>query len=85
MSRVDREIIALGNYVDDRLDIADIEIGRDALGVEVESKVDEIDVACAFAVPEEAAFDAIATCENGQFCGSNSSSCNMSKLFGRLV
>lgn len=70
---MDREIIALCDDVDDMLKIAEVEIRVDALGVEVQGEVDEIDVAGTFAVSEQTALDSVATSKESKFGGSNSS------------
>lgn len=73
MAWVDREIVTLGDDVDDMLKVAEVEIRVDALGVEVQGEVDEIDVAGTFAVSEQTALDSVATSKESKFGGSNSS------------
>lgn len=70
---MDREIVTLRDNVDDMLKIAEVEIRVDALGVEIQGEVDEIDVAGTLAVSEQTALDSVATSKKGKFGGSNSS------------
>lgn len=58
---VDGDFSAVFNSVDDGGYIAEVDIGVDALGVEVECEGDEVDVSGSFAVAEEAAFNAVRT------------------------
>lgn len=49
---MNRQVIALRDDVDDRLDITEVDVGMNALSVQVKSEVHEIDVACAFSIAE---------------------------------
>lgn len=80
MAWVDREIITLRDDVDDMLKIAEVEIRVDALGVEVQGEVDEIDVAGTFTVSEQTAFDSVATSKKSKFSRSNSSTCSRASV-----
>jgi len=53
------KLVALGNNIDDSLDIAEIDVRADALRVQVESDLDQIDIACPFAISEKTAFDSL--------------------------
>ena len=53
----------------DLVDVREVEFGRDALRVEVERHVDEVEVAGALAVAEQAAFDAVGACHQCELAG----------------
>jgi hypothetical protein len=59
MALMDREVVTLSDDVDDALYIAEVDVGVDTLGVEVESKIDEVDVAGAFSVAKQASLNTI--------------------------
>lgn len=59
VARVHGEVVALCDGVDHVVEIGEVEVGRNALGVEVKRERDEVDVAGALAVAEEAALDAV--------------------------
>lgn len=73
---MDGKVIALGDSIDNTLKVAEIETRGYALGIQVQSKVDEIDIACSFAVAEQATFNSVATGQNTKFGRSNASPCN---------
>lgn len=85
MAWVDRKIIALCDDVDDMLKIAEVEIRVDALGVEVQGEIDEIDVAGTFAVSEQTALDPVATSKESKFGSSNSSTCSKDSVLQTLL
>lgn len=66
-----RQLIALRDDVDDRLDVAKVDIWRDTLRVQVESDLYEIDIAGALAIPEQTAFHSLRPCEDAELCGSS--------------
>lgn len=71
---MDRKIIALRDDVDDALDIAKIQVRMDALSVEIECEVDNVDVSRAFTVAEQATFYSIRACKNGELGSCDTSS-----------
>ncbi|MCY1529305.1 hypothetical protein D9M68_644400 [compost metagenome] len=64
-----RDLVAVLDSRADLVDVREVEFGRNALRVEVERDVHEVEVAGALAVAEEAAFDALCACHQGQFTG----------------
>jgi hypothetical protein len=71
VSWVNGEIGALSNSVDDRLDVAEVEVRADTLGIEVESQSDNVDVASTLAIAEQAAFNAVASGQHTELSSSN--------------
>jgi hypothetical protein len=69
MARVYRKVGAVLGSADDFAHVREIEVRPDALRVQVHSERDEADVARAFAVAEQAAFDAIRARHQRQFGG----------------
>lgn len=65
---MDRELVALGDGVGNGGEVGEVDTGRDALGVEIESKGDEVDVTRPLAIAEETALDAVATGEESELC-----------------
>ncbi len=59
VARVDRDLVAVLDGLDDRVDVREIEARIDALGVHVEADGHQAAVAGALAVAEQAAFDAV--------------------------
>jgi len=59
---MDGEVIALYHCIDDALEIAEVQAGVDALRIEIQGKIDEVNVSCPFTISEEAAFNAIRSC-----------------------
>lgn len=70
-TRMDGDLGTVFDSVNNRGDVGEVDIGVDALGVEVERKSDEVDIAGAFAVAEEAAFDAVSAGHLGELSGRN--------------
>lgn len=68
-------LVAATHDLDDLGEIREVEVRRDTLGIEVERKSDEIDVAGSFAIAEKAAFYSSATRENAKLSGCDSSAC----------
>ena len=69
VARVDRELGAVFESAGDGIDVGEVEAGIDALRVHVEGEGDEIDVAGALAVAEEAALDAVGAGHEAEFGG----------------
>ena len=63
---MDWKIITLCDDIDNALDIAEIQVRVDALSIEVESKVDNVNVSRPFAVAKQATFYSISACKNGK-------------------
>ena len=59
MARMDRQLVAVFDGLADLVDVREVDLGIDALGVHVEAQRDEVDVAGALAVAEQAALDAV--------------------------
>ena len=68
---MDGEVSAGGNDVDDGLDIAEVQLGVDTLGIELQSESDQVDASCAFAVAEETALDTITAREKTKLASSH--------------
>lgn len=68
---VDGDLGTVFNGVNDRGDVREVDVRVDALGVEVECECDEVNIAGAFAVAEEAAFDTVGAGHLGEFSGRN--------------
>lgn len=66
------DVVALDDSVDDLLKVGEVELGRDALGVEVEGEGDEVDVSGALSVAEEAALDTVGSGHESELRGGNS-------------
>ncbi|OQV66803.1 hypothetical protein AK51_01625 [Serratia nematodiphila DZ0503SBS1] len=60
MARMHRQLIALFHHLHHLLQAAEVETRRHALGIEIQRQRDQIDVAGALSVAEQAAFDPIA-------------------------
>ena len=71
MARVDGKLVAIFDGLDDLVDVAEIEAGVHPLRVHVERKRDEIDIAGALAIAEQAAFDAVAPASKAKLCRRN--------------
>ncbi|UUZ52064.1 hypothetical protein LP420_03610 [Massilia sp. B-10] len=56
---MDRQLIAFLGQLAHRVDVGKIESRVDALGVQIEGQRDQVDIAGALAVAEQAAFDAV--------------------------
>jgi hypothetical protein len=68
---VNGQVVALGDGLDRLEQAGEVEVGMDALGVEVDAEGDEVDVSGALAVAEETAFYTVATGKEAKFRGSN--------------
>lgn len=82
---MDREIVALRDDVDDMLEVTKVEIRVDALCIEVESEIDEVDIAGTFAVSEQTALDSVTTSEKSKFGGSDSSTCPRASVLSAFL
>ena len=69
MARVHRQLVAVLDAAADLVDVGEVEAGRHALRVQVERDVDEVDVAGALAVAEQAAFDAVGAGHQRELAG----------------
>ncbi len=61
------QLVALFDHLAHRVDVGKIEARVHALGVQIHREGDEIDVAGAFAIAEQAAFDPVRAGHHGQF------------------
>ncbi len=59
MARVDGNVVAIDDGVDDLVDVREIEPRIDALRVEVEAQSHQVDIAGALAIAEQAALDPV--------------------------
>ncbi|CAM5322131.1 hypothetical protein SSTU70S_05177 [Stutzerimonas stutzeri] len=59
MARMDRQLIAFLDHLAHGIDVGEVQLRIDALGVEVQRHGDEVDVAGGLAVTEQAAFDPV--------------------------
>jgi len=75
VTRVDGKSVALGDGVDDRDEIGEIDSRGDSLGVEVESESDKVDVSGSLSVSEDTSLDSVTSSEESELSGGNSSSC----------
>jgi hypothetical protein len=67
---VDGQLVALGHDVDDGGQVREVDLGVDALGVEVERERDEVDIAGPLAVAEDAALNPVAAGKEAELgCG----------------
>ena len=66
MARVDRQVGAVLHRATDLVDVGEVDLGVDALGEQVHAQGDQVHVAGALAVTEQAALDAIAAGHQGQ-------------------
>ena len=69
MARMHRELIALLYRRTDFVDVREVEFRRHALRVEIERDVNEVEVAGALAVAEEAAFEPVGTGHQCELAG----------------
>ena len=67
VARMDRQLRAVFDRARDLVDLREIETGMNALTVEIERQRHEIDIAGAFAMTEETAFDAIGAGHHAEF------------------
>lgn len=75
MPLVDRQLVACSNDVADSLNVAKVHARGDALRVQVHGKVDEVDVAGAFPVAEQAAFNSVCAGQHSKLCSGNARPC----------
>ena len=66
VAHVDRQPVRVLGDVAGLVDVADVELGVDALGEEVEREVDDVDVAGALPVAEERPLDAVGAGEDAE-------------------
>ena len=67
MARVDRQLVAIFDRLDDVVDVAEVETGIDPLGVHVERDGYQVAIAGALAIAEQAAFDPVGAGHDAQF------------------
>ena len=70
-----RQIIALGDNVDDMLNVVKFDVRVDTLRIIVQCEIDEVDIPCALPISEEATFDAVTSCKNAKFSCGDASPC----------
>jgi hypothetical protein len=71
VARVDGQLVAIFNRVDDLINVREIDLGINALRVEVEPDGDEAAIASAFTIAEQAAFHPVRARHQAQFGGGN--------------
>ena len=66
---MDRKVVALGYCVNDGLpvEIAKIKVRVNALRIEVQREVDEINISRTLAIAKETAFNTLPSCEHPEF------------------
>jgi hypothetical protein len=69
----DRGLVAAADNRDGLREVGKVELGRDTLGVEVESESDEVDVSGTFAITQEASFNTSAASKKTILCSCDSS------------
>jgi hypothetical protein len=74
VSRMAGEGDAFGDGVGDGLEVGEVNVGGDALGVEVEGERDEVDVPGSLSVSEKAALNSVASTEKAELGRSDSGS-----------
>jgi hypothetical protein len=72
---MNRQVIALGDNVNNVLDVAEIDIRVDSLSVIVQGEIDEVDIPRTFPISKEAAFNTVCSGKNTKFGGGNASPC----------
>ena len=70
---MDGDVVALGHDVSDGIEVGEVYFGVNALGVEVQSQVHQVDIAGTLPVAEQTAFNTISTSELCELGGRNSS------------
>lgn len=58
---VNRDIMALGDSLDRSIQVGEVKLGADSLGVKVQREGDQIDVSGTFSISEQASFDSVGT------------------------
>src|SRR5690606_35289767 len=69
VARVDLTLVALLPRATDLVDVGEVDLRVDALGEQVHTQGDQVDVAGALAMPEQAALDAVGAGHHGQLGG----------------
>ncbi len=69
MARVDRQLVALFDHLAHRVDVGEVQLRMQALGVHVQGQGHQVDVAGALAVAEQATFDAVGAGHQAQLGG----------------
>ncbi|CAM2148194.1 hypothetical protein PT2222_10426 [Paraburkholderia tropica] len=82
MARMHGQLIAALDHTAHGVDVRKIEARIDALRVEIHRERDEIDVAGAFAVAEETAFDTVRAREHGHFGGGHGGAAVVMRMHG---
>ena len=82
---MDREVVACGYNVDDRLDVAEVNFRVDALCVQVQRKVDKVDIAGSLSVAKQTTFDSISTSEDTELRGGDTSACKSTQTLRKEV
>jgi hypothetical protein len=72
VTRVDGDVVALRHDVDDSIEVGEVDFGMDALSIEVQSQVHQVDVASTFPVAEQTAFNTVGTGELRELGSRNS-------------
>ena len=72
---MNRQVIALGDNVDNTLNVVEIDVWVDALCVVVQGEIDEVDVACTLPVSKEATFNAVCSSKNAKLSSGDTGPC----------
>jgi hypothetical protein len=67
MTGVDGQVIALRHRVYNGLYVTDIQARMNALRIEIQSQVYEVDISCAFPIAEKTSLDPISTSKQAKF------------------
>lgn len=70
---MDGDVVALRHDFDNSIEVGEVDFGMDALGVEVQSQVYQVNVARALPVAEQTALNSVSTSELRELCSRNSS------------
>jgi hypothetical protein len=70
-SRVDWNLVANFNHVDDPIEIREIDIGMNALSIKIQSQGNKINISSSLAITKKTSFDSIRTSDLCQFCCRN--------------
>lgn len=60
-SLVDRDLVALLDQLDDRVEIRKVHVGSDSLGVKVQRKGNEVNIACSLAISKQSSLHTLST------------------------
>lgn len=82
VARVDLHLVAVLAGATDLVDLREVDLRVDALGEQVHAQRDQVDVAGALALPEQAALDAVGTGHQGQLGGGDGGAAVVVRVHG---